>query len=162
MESKFLDHNNRELKQWRRRRQWERQKSKKVNKQNNFARSSRIFCTFLSRRCKTPTWTFHAPALWSRWTQGRKFRFLCLYLDTVLSDSTPENFAKIWYFKWNWIRLMKSQTVRIHFLSDVLGLSSRNFATMARWHKDLTSPLYRPWNKALSLLCNGSRTCLLV
>ena len=144
MEAKFLDHNNRELKQRRRRRQREWQKSKKVNKQNNFARSSRIFCTFLSRRCKSATWTFHSPALWRRWTQRKNLLFLFLNLDTVLLDSTTEKVRQIWYIKWNWIRLMKSETVRIHFLSDVLGLSFRNFAAMARWHKGLTSPLYRP------------------
>ena len=36
--------------------------------------------------------------------------------DTVLSDSTPENFANIWQIKWNWKGLMKFETVRIHFL----------------------------------------------
>ena len=25
-------------------------------------------------------------------------------VDTVLSDSTPENFANFWQIKWNWIR----------------------------------------------------------
>ena len=30
--------------------------------------------------------------------------FLILNLDTVLSESTPQNFANIWQIKWNWIR----------------------------------------------------------
>ena len=51
-------------------------------------------------------------------------------LDTVLSNSTPKNFANIWQINWKWIRSMKFETVRIH----VFGLlSSRNFATMATW-----------------------------
>ena len=60
-----------------------------------------------------------------------------LNLDTVLSNSTPENFANVWQLKWNWIRSMKFETVRIH----VFGLlSSRNFATMAKWRIDFSSP----------------------
>ena len=36
---------------------------------------------------------------------------------------------------------MKFETVRIHFLSDVFGLLlSRNFATMATWRYDFSSP----------------------
>ena len=46
----------------------------------------------------------------------------------VLSDSTPDNFAKILQIKWNGIRSMKFEKVRIHFLSDVFALlSSRKF-----------------------------------
>ena len=36
---------------------------------------------------------------------------------------------------------MKFESVRIHFLSDVFGLMlSRNFATMATWRYDFSSP----------------------
>ena len=45
----------------------------------------------------------------------------------VLSDSTPDNFAKILQIKWNGIRLMKFEKVQIHFLSDVFALSSGKF-----------------------------------
>ena len=38
---------------------------------------------------------------------------------SLISDSTPDNFAKIFQIKWNWIRSMKFETVQIHFLSDV-------------------------------------------
>ena len=50
MVAKYLDHNNRELKQQRRRRQRERQKkSNKFRKQNNnFAPASRFFVHFLA------------------------------------------------------------------------------------------------------------------
>ena len=35
---------------------------------------------------------------------------------------------------------MKFKTVQIHFLSDIFSLlSSRNFATKATWHDDLSS-----------------------
>ena len=74
--------------------------------------------------------------------------FLCLSLtlDTVLSDSTPENFANIWQIKWNWIwQSIKFETVRIFFFSDVFGLLSlRNFATMATWRNDFSSLLAWP------------------
>ena len=60
-------------------------------------------------------------------------------LDTILSDSTTENFANIWQIKWNWIRSVNFETVWIHFLSDVFGLlSSRNFTTMATWRNDFS------------------------
>ena len=39
-----------------------------------------------------------------------------LYLDTFLSDSTPGNLDNILQIKWNWIRRVKIEIVRIHFL----------------------------------------------
>ena len=56
-----------------------------------------------------------APALWSTWPQHKNVLFLFLNLDTALSDTIPDNFANIWQVKWNWIRWMKFETVRIHF-----------------------------------------------
>ena len=57
-----------------------------------------------------------------------------LNLNMVLSGSSPENFANIWQIKWNWIRSVKFEIVRIHFLSEFsVRLSSRNFATMGTW-----------------------------
>ena len=81
------------------------------------------FCTFFSRRCTTTTWN----------QEPKISRFLFLHLDTVLPDSTSENFPnKInEQMNWNWIRSTKFERVRIHFC-DVFGLLSfRNFATMA-------------------------------
>ena len=81
------------------------------------------FCTFFSRRCTTTTWN----------QEPKISRFLFLHLDTVLPDSTSENFPnKInEQMSWNWIRSTKFERVRIHFC-DVFGLLSfRNFATMA-------------------------------
>ena len=45
---------------------------------------------------------FHTLALWSRWTQHKSCLFHLLHLDTVLSDSTLENFANMSdsLFKW--------------------------------------------------------------
>ena len=65
--------------------------------------------------------------------------FLSLNLNTVLSDSIPEKIANIWQIKWNRIRSIKFETVRINFLSDVFGLLlSRNFASMATWRNDFS------------------------
>ena len=70
----------------------------------------------------------------------QKMYFPFLDIDTVLWDLTPEGFAIIWQIKWNWIRSSKFETVRIHFLSDVLGLLlSGNLATMATWRNDFAS-----------------------
>ena len=66
-----------------------------------------------------------------------KFSFSFSKPDTVFSGSTSDNFAKILRIKWNWVRLMKFETVRIDFLSDVFGLlSSRNSAIMATWRNN--------------------------
>ena len=34
---------------------------------------------------------------------------------SLISDSTPDNFAEIFQIKWNWIKSMEFETVRIHF-----------------------------------------------
>ena len=66
-----------------------------------------LFCTFLYCCCPPPplqheTSLFHTLALWSRWTQHKSCLFHLLHLDTVLSDSTLENFANMSdsLFKW--------------------------------------------------------------
>ena len=65
---------------------------------NNCARASRFFVRFLAvdARLRRETSRFHAPALRSRRAQRKNCLFLFLNLDTVRSDSTPENFANIW------------------------------------------------------------------
>ena len=95
-------------------------------------------CTFLSRRCMTSTWNF---LILTRPLYGvgeHNTNVFSLLLNLVLLDSTSENFANVWHTKWNWIRSMKSEIVRIHFpeffKSDVFGLLSlRDFATIATW-----------------------------
>ena len=52
----------------------------------------------------------------------------------------PRKFANIWQIKWNWIRSMKFETVRIYFFKWIFGLlSSKHFATMATWRNDFSS-----------------------
>ena len=51
--------------------------------------------------------------------------------------SPKENFAKICQIKWNWLRPVKFEIVRIDFLVTVI----QNFATMATWRNDF-SPYY--------------------
>ena len=128
---------------------------------SKFARASCYFVHFFAvvaplRHEKSK---FHTLALWSRWTQHKSCLFLFRHLNTVLSDSTWENFANICQIKWNWMGSMKFERVRIHFLSDAFGLlSSKNFATMTTWRNDfslfhsflLTCPGVR-WKLCLSL-----------
>ena len=68
------------------------------------------FYTFPSRRRMTAIWT----SSFSTGAQNKNFLFLFLNIDMVLSDSTPENFAKIniWQIKRNWITSLKFETVR--------------------------------------------------
>ena len=111
---------------------------------NKFARASLYFVHFFAvvAPLRHETSWFRTPALWSRWRQHKSCRFPLLNLDTVLSDSTRENFANTCQIKWNWISSMKFEAVRIHFLSDFFGLlSSKNFVTMATWRNDLCSLL---------------------
>jgi len=83
--------------------------------------------------CDVKLPNFTCPLYEVRWTKRNIF-FLFLNSEMVLSDSTPENFANIWQIQWNWIGSMKFETVQIHFLRDIFGLSSsRNSATMATW-----------------------------
>ena len=78
------------------------------------------------------TSSFHAPTLWSRWTQQKNFLFLILNLDMVLLNSNTENFANI---------LKESDQEVWNSLSDVFFgmLSSRHFATMATWSNNFSS-----------------------
>ena len=39
----------------------------------------------------------------------------------------PENVASIWQIKWNWIRSMKFETVRIYFLMDLRFVDIQKF-----------------------------------
>ena len=56
-------------------------------------------------------------------------------------ELNPENFANIGQIKWKWIRLMKSGTVRIYFLSEFAVCCHRNI--LLPWQRDVTtSPLY--------------------
>ena len=131
MVAKFLDDNNREFLQRRRR-----------TAKKHLCTCITLFCTFLSRCCTTATFT-RPLYIWGRRAQHRNFVFLFLNLYTLLSDLTqnPGNFANIWQIKWNHKTSMKFETVRIHFLSDVLVCCHSK--VLLPWHRDVTtSPLY--------------------
>ena len=137
---------NKELKQRRRRCQRERQKSIRftciLTKQQLYT-CSKLFCTFLSRRCTTSTWNF---LIFTRPRYGvGKYNTKIFLFFSKLSYSIPEHFTNIWQIGLKWIRSMKFETVRNHFQSDVCGLlSSRNFATcMVTWRIDFSSLLSR-------------------
>ena len=111
---------------------------------SKFARASCYFVHFFAvvAPLRHENSKFHTLALWSRWIQHKSCLFLFRHLNTVLSDSTWENFANICQMKWNWMGSMKFETVRIHFLSDVFCLlSSKNCATMTTWRNDLSISL---------------------
>ena len=83
---------------------------------NNFALASHYFVHFFAAIApiRYETSSFHEPALWSRWTTHKNCRllFLNLYNDRY---GPKENFAKIWQIKWNWIRSVKFEIVRLDF-----------------------------------------------
>ena len=132
MVAKVLDDNNREL--------TITAKATRTEKKELVYKAKQQLCTrnvytFFNHHCTTATWNFLISR--ARFMVGKhniKMHGLFLNLDAVLSDSTPENFAKIWQIKWNWIRLARFETVRIHILSEVFGLlSCRKFPIMATW-----------------------------
>ena len=69
------------------------------------------------------------------------FFFLFLNYNTVLSDSTPENFANIWQIKGKWIRSSKFERKRIHFLSEFSDCCHPEIL-LSRKRDVRTSPLY--------------------
>ena len=90
-----------------------------------------LFCTFLCRRCTT-TWNVLISRTRFRWTQ---------HFDNE-RYGPKQNFVMICQIKWNWIRSLKFEKVGIDFLSDFIGLlSSKNFATIAKWRDDFSSLL---------------------
>ena len=79
--------------------------------------------------------------LLSRWTYHKKFLFSFSKLRYGPFEFNPENFANIWQIKWNWIRSMKFETVRIYFLSEFSVCSHPKI--LLPWQRDVTtSPLY--------------------
>ena len=111
---------------------------------SKFARASCYFVHFFAvvAPLRHENSKFHTLALWSRWIQHKSCLFLFRNLNTVLSDSTWENFANICQIKWNWMGSMKFERVRIHFLSDVFCLlSSKNCAKITTWRNDLSISL---------------------
>ena len=111
--SKILYHNKRKLRQQRRRRQRERQKKKK-----NFAGASRFLSIFYQslHDCdmKLPNFTNQLYGV----NEHKKGSFSFSKLRYGPFGFNPENFANIWQIKWNRIRSMKFETVRIHFQSE--------------------------------------------
>ena len=83
---------------------------------NNFARASRYFIHFFAivAPLRHEISLYHALPLCSRRTQHKNCRFLYLNLDNNRYDP-KENFAKICQMKWNWIRSVKFEIVRIDY-----------------------------------------------
>ena len=106
--------NNREFTQ--RRRQRERQKKAiGLDKQNNnFARASRFFCTFLCRRCTTTTWN----VLISRFVEDgeQKTTTFFFFFWTLMQFFRFQLQTRT---KRDGISAIKFEAAQIHFLSDV-------------------------------------------
>ena len=84
--SKLVDFK-RDLRQRRRRRQRERQKAKGLDLQNNnFARASLYFCTFLCRLCTATTWKCLLSRLVEYVNLRQRLSFLFLDFDTVIQN----------------------------------------------------------------------------
>ena len=126
MVAKFLDHNNRELKQRRRRRQREELKSNKFLLANQqLCTCITLFCTF---HCATVTWNLLISRACVNGVETQHKMFLFFF---------SKNLAKIWQIKWNWIRSIKFETVRIHFLSEFTVCCHPEI--LLPWQRDVTT-----------------------
>ena len=118
MVAKFLDHNNGELKHWRRRRQRERQRSNRFRlaKQQLYTCNTLFVHSWPSlHECDRKLSNFTRP-LYEVGEHSAKFPFFLFLPITVLLDSTPDqNIPDIWQIKWNSMRSMKFETAPIHF-----------------------------------------------
>ena len=79
---------------------------------NNFASASR-YILYISLP-SLHHYDIHEPALWNRWTQHKNCPFHFVNLENE-RYGPEENFAKICQIKWNWIRSVKFEMVRIVF-----------------------------------------------
>ena len=101
-----------------------------------------LFCTFLCHLAplRHEISLLDEPALWSRWTQHKNCRFLFVNLDND-RYGPKENFAKICQIKWNWIRSVKFEIVRID--SQVTLSVCCHPKILLLWQREVrTSPLY--------------------
>ena len=105
-----------------------------------------LFCTFLSRRCKSATWNFliSRARFMELMNTAQEFSFSFCKLRYGPFGFNPRQFRQDFKNKKKLNKIaMKFETVRgIHFLRDVFALlSSGNFATMATWPNDFSSLL---------------------
>ena len=116
-----------------------------------------LFYTGFSHRCTTitATWNLISRARFRVGEHNTKVSFSLSKLRYGPFGFNPRKFAKIWQIKWNWIRSMKFETVRIYFFKWIFGLlSSKHFATMVTWRNDFSS-LSRRVVKGSLVACSG-------
>ena len=128
------------------RRRWRQGYGQKIMfmlRNNNFARASSYFVQFFAivAPLRHETSKFREPALLSTvntWTQKLSLSFPNLDNHRY---GPKENFAKICQIKWNWIRSVKSEIVRIDFEVTLSVCCHPNI--LPPWQRDVTtSPLY--------------------
>ena len=96
-----------------------------------------LFCTFFSCCCTTVTCAHFTEQV--NTTQKVSFSFSKLTYGPVRFN--PEKISNIWQMKWNWIRWMKFETVRIYFLSE-FPVSCHPKLLLPRRRDLTTSPVY--------------------
>ena len=103
------------------RRGWQRKRHKnnRFNEQNNNFACASHFCTFLSRFCTTTTWKCLISRLMENINKQWNFISLseCRY---GLLKLALGGFAYNWKSKWVGINAIKTERMRIDFLSDIL------------------------------------------
>ena len=138
MVAKFLDHNKGSLGNHEGNGKENGEKSNKfILVKQQLCTCITLFCTFFSCCCTTVTCAHFTEQV--NTTQKVSFSFSKLTYGPVRFN--PENFSNIWQMKWNWIRSMKFETVRIYFLSE-FPVSCHPKLLLPRRRDVTTSPVY--------------------
>ena len=101
-----------------------------------------LFCTFLCHLAplRHEISLFDEPALWSMWTRDKNCRFLFLNRDND-RYGLKKKFDKICQIKWNWIRSVEFEIVRIDF-QVTLSVCCHPNILLPLQREVRTSPLY--------------------
>ena len=92
------------------------------NQNNNFARASRFFCTFLCRHSTTTAWKCLISHFTEEVLKRRRNYSLFLNSDMVLRNSTLGGFTYVWQSWWLGGIVMKIERTEIHFFAAVAVL----------------------------------------
>ena len=101
-------------------------RAKGLDKQNNnFARSSCFFCTFLCRRCTTMTWKWLISRFVEDGNTRQQLSFSFPELWCSPSEFSSKKIANLWRIHRDGISAIKFEAARIHFLTWTWRFRSR-------------------------------------
>ena len=110
--------------------------------------------TCLCRHCSTTTWKSLMSNFYREYNQvNEEILFPILYLNMVLRNSTPGEFAYIWQSKWDEIIAIKIEGTRIPFTREVFAsaaAAAAATATATEWNGSGLQDFRKTGTRALS------------